>query len=240
MPEIDLEDEIARRNPNRCFHYIVGASIGEASEPTAFAVIEQRTIRSTGWGADCEAIALRQLQRLPLSTSHTDFVRYLVRDLIPNLGKLDQAGGADLVVDVNATGSAVADLMEKQGLSPIRVTISAAAGETRFQDKFNEWRVGRPDLVGVLQLAMQSQRFKAADDLELLPILATELQNFKLRPPTVREGDLAALRDTKFADLVFAVGLAVWRAEREIPVPQSVTDEFTRKFNDPERWKHIV
>jgi hypothetical protein len=87
---------------------------------------------------------------------------------------------------------------------------------------------------------MQSRRLKAAEDIELLPVLATELQNFKLRPPTVRDNDLGALRDTKYADLVFAVGLAVWRAEREIPPPQSVTDEFTRKMNDPERWKHIV
>ena len=239
MAEIDL-DEIARRNPNRCFHYIVGASIGEASEPTALAVIEQRTVRSTGWGADTEAMNLRQLQRLPLNTSHPDFVRYLVGKLMPGLDKLDQAGGAALVVDVNATGSAVADLMVKQGLNPIRVSISAAAGEVRDSENWNAWRVGRPDLVGILQLAMQSRRLQAAADLELLPILATELQNFKLRPPTVRENDLAALRDTKYADLVFAVGLAVWRAERDTPLPQSVNDAWTKKYNDPARWTHIV
>jgi hypothetical protein len=241
MFEIDLEYEAARRNLNRCFHYIVGASIGEASEPTAFSVIEQRTVRSMGWGADTEAINLRQLQRLPLSTSHTDFVRYLVRDLMPNLSKLDQAGGGPtLVVDVNATGSAVADLMVKQGLSPIRVSISAAAGETQDSENWNVWRVGRPDLVGILQLAMQSRRLQAAADLELLPILATELQNFKLRPPTVRENDLASLRDTKYADLVFAVGLGVWRAERDTPQPQSVIDHWTAKINDPKNFKWIV
>jgi hypothetical protein len=225
MDAADLE-LIALHNPNRCVHFIVGASIGEASEPTAYAVLEQRTVRTTGWGADTEAMRLRQLQRLPPNTSHTDFVRYVVRDLMPGLGKLDQAGGATLVVDVNATGSAVADLMAKQGLTPIRVSISAAAGEVRDADDWNAWRVGRPNLVGILQLAMQSGRLQAATGLDLLPALGTELQNFKLRPPTVRETDLA-FRDTKYADLVFSVGLAVWRAERDTPT----RDGFSKKLD---------
>jgi len=240
MSDIDLDLEVARRNPNRCHHYVVGVSIGEASEPTAYAVVEQRTVRSTGWGADTEAIVLRQLDRLPLNTSVTDFVAWLVRDLMPKLDELDQAGGADLVVDVNATGRAVADLMTKRGLRPIAVSISAAAGEAQDTAKMDDWRVGRPDLVGILQLAMQSRRLEAATGLDLLPALASELQTFKMRPPTVKETNLGALRDTAFADLVYAVGLAVWRAERHAPLPQSVEDKWTAKMNDPKTWRHIV
>ena len=41
---------------------------------------------------------------------------------------------------------------------PIRVSISAAAGETQDSEDLDVWRVGRPDLVGILQLAMQSRR----------------------------------------------------------------------------------
>ncbi|HVM79936.1 MAG TPA: hypothetical protein VMU06_13025 [Stellaceae bacterium] len=235
-----MSDEVSRFNPNRCHHYIVGVSIGEAAEPTACAVVEQRTIKVAGWGSECEFIALRQLERMPFGTSHTDLVAYLRQKLMPSLDKMDQAGGAELVVDVNATGRAVAELMAKQGLKPIKVSITAAAGEARDSADFNEWRVGRPDMVGLLQLAMQSKRFDAAKGLDLLPVLGSELQNFKLRAPSIRETELSALRDTKHADLVFAVGLAVWRAEREIPIPRWEQREWDRKFNDPARFKHVV
>jgi len=228
-----------RHNPNAYNHYVVGISIGEASEPTAVAVVEQHIVKASGWGSECESMALRDRKRLDLNTGHVDLVQWLMRTVLPGLDKLDHAGGAELVVDVNATGRAVAELMEKRGLNPVRVAITAAAGEDRDPKNFNSWRVGRPDMVGILQLALESGRLDAAHSLDLLPALGQELQDFKLRAPSIKETDLGS-RDSLYSDLVFAVGLAVWRAEREIPLPRSIQDEWTRKLNDPARFKGIT
>ena len=199
---------------NTCIHYNIGVDLGISRQPTAIAVIEQETIYRQGLGVENHELRVRHLERLPLDASYPKVVDR-VREVLAALKDSEQAEPSNLIVDITGTGRAVSDLMKQSGLSPINVTITAGAGE---QDAaFNEWRIGKADLVGTLQVLYQTDKLKVARDLPLTPILIEELQAFKLKPPTINPNDPESWREGQHDDLVFAVALAAWRAYRHLP-----------------------
>src|SRR5579883_3336834 len=169
------------KSPNICLHYILAVDLGQAIQPTAMAVIEQQTERTTGWGADTTALRLRHLERLTLDAGYPKLIER-IRSLLGELDKQDQAGKSDLVLDITGTGRAVGELIRQRGLEPYTVTITAGSGEMQSPDDIRDWRVAKVDLIGGLQVAYQMQRLKVARDLNLVQTLLEELQTFKLRP----------------------------------------------------------
>jgi hypothetical protein len=153
-----------------------------------------------------------------------------VGELIDKLQEHEQALETALLVDVTGTSKSVGDLMVQSGLKPIRVTIAGGTGED--ETKFNEWRLAKTELVGGLQVAFQSDRLEMAAGVDLIPVLVEELHNFKMRPPIINANDPESWREGQFDDLVFAVGLANWRATKHIPRPQRVNDEWNRKIGE--------
>lgn len=84
-----------------------------------------------------------------------------------------------------------------------------------------------------LQVTFQSDRLEMAAGIELIPTLAEELRNFKMRPPTINANDSESWREGQFDDLVFAVGLATWRANKHIPCPgRPVEWEPVKQYSD--------
>ena len=71
----------------------------------------------------------------------------------------------------------------------------------------------KKDLVGVLQVLLQEKRLKVAPALEHAAMLATELQQFQLKAISL---DPCAVewREQPHDDLVLAVAVAAWQAER--------------------------
>ena len=214
---------------NIAIHYIVGVSIGSMMEPTSIAIIEQETRVRDGWDAYNHALRLRHLERVPLDMRYPDLVDH-VGELIDKLQEHEQALETALLVDVTGTSKSVGDLMVQSGLKPIRVTIAGGTGED--ETKFNEWRLAKTELVGGLQVAFQSDRLEMAAGVDLIPVLVEELHNFKMRPPIINANDPESWREGQFDDLVFAVGLANWRATKHIPRPQRVNDEWNRKIGE--------
>ena len=203
-------------NDNICKHYILGVSIGSMMEPTSIAVIEQETRVRDGWEAYNHALRLRHLERVSLDIRYPEMVDQ-IGELIDKLKKNEQADETDLVIDVTGTGQSVGRLMVQSGLKPILVTITGGTGEDETKSK--EWRLAKVELVGGLQVTFQSDRLSMASGMELVPTLVEELRNFKLRPPTINANDPESWREGQFDDLVFAVGLANWRAGKKIPCP---------------------
>ena len=68
-----------------------------------------------------------------------------------------------------------------------------------------------------------------ANAIALLPTLVKEIRDFKMRPPRIDPSAPETWRDGQFDDLVFAVALAVWRADRHVPTPQVIRDEWDRR-----------
>ena len=200
-----------------CLHYIVGVDIGLTMEPTALAVVEQESRRMKS-GTECTALRLRHLERLPLDAGYPQLVER-VKETFDKLKDDEGSYETDLLVDVTGVGRAVAPLMKKAELRPILVTISG--GTEEIETAPADWKVPKTELIGNLQVAFQTAKLKAARSLELVPTFIEELENFKMKPPTLRPDDFESWREGNHDDLIFAVGLCVWHANKNTPYPRA-------------------
>jgi hypothetical protein len=76
--------------------------------------------------------------------------------------------------------------------------------------------VPRKELIGVLQVLLQGRRLRIAPELPYAETLCQELLNFKEKPVTVKE-DEVAWRERPHDDLVLAAAQAAWQGERAVP-----------------------
>jgi hypothetical protein len=75
-------------------------------------------------------------------------------------------------------------------------------------------RVPKRDLVGVLQVLLQTERLKVSRKLALGPILQQEMLNFRVKIDSITAHDsYAAWREGQHDDLVLSVSLAAWWGE---------------------------
>ncbi len=132
-------------------------------------------------------------------------------------------GDTVLIIDQTGCGRPVFDLFDQAGLEPIGVQIH---GGDRATNEGNLWRVPKRDLVGVLQVLIQSQRLKISKRLELGAILQAEMLNFKQKiDPVTAHDSYSAWREQDHDDLVLSVALAAWYAE--IPQAETLTLTFS-------------
>jgi hypothetical protein len=109
-------------------------------------------------------------------------------------------------------GQAVVDLLTQAHLSPIAVSIH---GGDRVSHDRGHYRVPKRDLVASVQVVLQTQRLKCAEALPLAQTLVQELLNFRVTiDPATAHDAYAAWRENVHDDLVLALALAVWYAER--------------------------
>ncbi|HEY7343297.1 MAG TPA: hypothetical protein VH591_20670, partial [Ktedonobacterales bacterium] len=142
----------------------------------------------------------------------------IVRHVMKLLASLPGLRDAPLVIDRTGVGRAVYDLFREAdhrgGVRGVTIT----AGDT-VQAEYSSYRVPKRDLVAVLQALLQSQRLKIAQNLPLGSVFAAEALNFKAKislsgHDSYEAGPAAEWRDGAHDDLVLAVSLACWYAER--------------------------
>jgi hypothetical protein len=77
------------------------------------------------------------------------------------------------------------------------------------------WRVAKKELVGALQVFIQSRRLLYSLDMPLVAELMKELETFKVKVKAATGNEsLESWRETDHDDIVLAVALALWTAER--------------------------
>jgi hypothetical protein len=105
-----------------------------------------------------------------------------------------------------------------QGLNGVDLTWSAViltAGHDFAIPANGELRVAKADLVGTLQVLLQTRRLQVANELPHARLLVRELENY--RPKVILpKADELAWRDSAQDDLVLAVALAAWGGERAL------------------------
>lgn len=212
-----------------CTHYIVGVSVGVMAQPTAIAVIEQESRQETDGGRETTAIRLRHLERMSMASSYPDLASKL-RAIIEGLSEKEKARESDLLVDMTGTGKAIIEFFKNEDLDPTRVVITAGHGEQR--DDTGIWRIAKVELVGSLQVLFQTDKFKVASGLTLVDELKDELTNFRMKTQAMNGSDIESWREGKFDDLVFAVAIATWQAQKHVPFAKRVMDEFDRKYRE--------
>jgi len=191
--------------------YFAGLDLGQAQDYSALAVLE-RTLRpdQARPGRELAHYAVRELRRWPLGTSYTVICADVVK-----LYAAPPLKGSTLVVDRTGVGASVVDFVSKAKpacwVRPVLIT----AGHQVTRDGTG-FHVPKKELVSVLQVLFQTRRLKVAQSLREAETLTKELSTFKVKVTTAGNETFEAWRERDHDDLVLAVGIAAWVAERGV------------------------
>ena len=188
----------------------IGIDLGQARDATALAVVHSYRAEpvETARGRTRRPLHhdLIALERLPAGTAYpqqieliTAFADRFAEDQKPTL-----------YVDATGVGRPVLDLLRQGCPHPIR-GVTIGSGVIPAQSGL-DWNVGKAELVGVLEVALSSRRAHFQPGLSLTKDLDKELRAFSY--------EMSATGRPKYEgrgahdDLVLALALAVWGAER--------------------------
>jgi hypothetical protein len=187
--------------------YFLGLDLGQTQDFTALAVLERQPL-SAGAAATAKAdFALRHLRRFPLGTPYTKIV-----SAVTTMRKSGPLNGATLIVDQTGVGRAVVDGFRQAVGGVVPVTITGGHAVTVTDD--GSWHVPKKELVTSLQVVLQSRRLQIARGLAEAATLVHELQQFQVKITASAHETFGVWRAGQHDDLVLAVALACWWAER--------------------------
>jgi hypothetical protein len=218
-PSFEMAAEVRREEAR----YFIGVDLGQAHDPTAIAVVRRLRFllshdvqRSTPiWKEEKPTIfQCGYLERVPLGSTYPSIVSHVGQLLQRPLW----SGKIDLAVDQTGVGRPVCDMFTSAGLSFTAVTITGGDSES---SEGRSWRVPKMTLVSSLQALLHEGRLHIQKDLTEASELVRELQDFRVK---YTEGGHMTFnaREGKHDDLVLALAIAVWRAQKKITKTQFV------------------
>ncbi len=92
--------------------------------------------------------------------------------------------------------------------------VTVTAGHRASPAEGGGWLVPKKELVGTLQVLLQSRRLKVAVALPEAATLVRELQTFQVKVTAAAHEAFGAWREGQHDDLVLAVAVAAWAGER--------------------------
>ncbi len=116
-----------------------------------------------------------------------------------------------LVVDGTGVGKPVVDMLQERGLAPRSITITGGDSVTH---EGNGYRVPKRGLVATMQVLLQTERVKVAEELPEASLLVQELLNFQVKITTAGNDTYGVWREGQHDDLVLATAVALWFGER--------------------------
>ena len=209
--------------------FVIGVELGQVSDITAIAVVQSLTLpflrsektRTEGWvnvrpvyqapdGTETREhppvnFALRHLERFPVGSSYAD-----IRDRV--IERARNLRGPAVVLDATGVGMAAVNLFRSGSLYVSTVTL--VASDQSVQEG-SDYRVPKKDLVSVTQVLLQTGRLKIARALPHAALLARELMNFRSRVTAQTAESQLDWRERANDDLVLALAIASWQAERD-------------------------
>jgi hypothetical protein len=199
----------------------LGVDIGQASDPSALILLE--SYRPTPTDSN-EWLPVRHrigwIERVPLGTLYGQVV-----ERIATVAESARAWGSPIIVlDATGVGRPIVDMLKARTTVQLRA-VTFTAGEHEVQPQFDVFRVPKVDLVTSLETVLQSRRLECAPDVPLQEDLTGELSIFDF---TIGERGRATFEAASGShdDLVCALMLAVWWAER--PNPAAIFHQVTQ------------
>ena len=193
--------------------YHAGLDLGQAKDYSALAVMERTTaLRPDGDRAGASRYAVRHLERFPLGTAYTD-----VCGRVSSLFAAPPLAGGVLAIDHTGVGRPVVDMLRKSGVKGTLRPVTITAGHQASMDGRGGWLVPKKDLVGTMQVLLQQRRLQVAPELAEADTLVRELLGFEVKVTAAANETFGAWREGAHDDLVLAVAVAAWIAERQRP-----------------------
>jgi len=191
--------------------FYLGLDLGQRHDPSALVAIERIELYRAWQSSGLHSLRLRFLQRVHLGTPYP-LVVDRVRQIVTANPLVDNCA---LVVDATGVGAPVVDMLKAARLgceiTPVNIT-----GGDRQHKVGATWNLPKQDPLASLQVTLDRGELKIAHDLPDLGPLLRELIDFR----SVIHGDgrirLGADGCGEHDDLVIALALAVWRAQRPV------------------------
>jgi len=208
----------------------LGLDLGQSKDYTALAVIELvppppvqviEGLYTVTYKPSKEppALHVRHLERFPLGTRYPVIVQEVGNRLhaLTNVN----VGRPTLIVDKTGVGAPVVDMFEAAKLEPVAITITSGGEPNWSHGSLN---VPKRDLVSIVQTTLQTQRLRFAEALEGVTLLTQELLNFQYKLTANANDIYGAWRENTHDDMVLAVALAVWYADKMYHPPWTKED----------------
>ena len=200
---------------NRTPRFWAGLDIGQRQDYTALTLSERVEGGGRVEGGARPRYHVRHLQRFELGTKYPAVVER-VTDL---MARVRRSGPAELTVDATGVGLPVVEMFTEAGLNPTSVLIHG--GDTVSRGRPKEFRVPKRALVSRMQALLQSGRLKFAAGLPHLETLKEELSTFRAKINLdTGHASFEHWRARDHDDLVLALAISLWRAERWTPAPE--------------------
>lgn len=226
--------------------YYIGVDIGQALDYTAIAVLSthQKFREKTSLPGTLQYkheptmiinyYQIKHLERMALGTKYQDIVRRVQR-ITDNV---NVARAYYLIVDMTGVGRPVVELMRDANLAPVGVQITSGYHVAEQQYGFS---VPKRELVSSLQVLFQSERIKGPKPQIMPEIteLKEQLQHFNYKINQKGNEVYQAEKEAIHDDLVLAVALASWYAEKSEgreAIGMLGKKEYDRDDFDPLRW----
>jgi phage FluMu gp28-like protein len=176
--------------------YTIGVDLGQVSDFTAVAVLEEGPSRH---------YALRYMDRIRNRpyTEIVDRIKKLVRKL---------PGTPCLAVDATGVGRPVIDMMREARIDADLYPVTITGGDAVTRDGF-EYRVPKRDLCSCVAVLLQTGRLRIARNLPHAQTLERELSRFRVKISPDGHDSYTAWREADHDDLVLAVAVASWMSE---------------------------
>jgi hypothetical protein len=187
--------------------FFIGCDPALAVDYTAFAIVSTVPRENAKPLFQCG-----HLERLPLNTAYPAVVAHAQR-----LFRTPEFHGrAELVLDLTGIGRPVADMFHVAGMKPVKVLITGGNDE-HFDKDTAVYHVPKLVLVSTVQALLHDGRLQIQSDLPMAPILRAELEDFRAVVTDSGRWTFGA-RSGAHDDLVLALALACWRANRRQPM----------------------
>lgn len=235
--------------------FYVGVDLGQAHDYTAITVIErvltlrpiepatayERATVAAGNPPKTEKVPMYRvghLEHMERGTRYPEQVERIKERLEELRGAVFHSGDrtyfdgqCTLIVDATGVGRPVVDMLRKQGLKPIAVTITGADSETKADGMH---RVPKRNLVSALQVLLQNGRLKIQPSLHLADTLMKEMLAFKVKITTSGHDTYGNdWRENPHDDLVLATALAAWYPERH---PKPDREALRKAYGVSQTW----
>jgi hypothetical protein len=189
--------------------YLIGLDLGQASDFTALAVVERPPALDEEDRREV-AYSLRHLQRFPLGTPYTQIVPAVAR-LVRSV-PLERR--ATLVVDETGVGRPLVEMLRGASVSVPIIPVTITPGRVLKVTENGSHHVPKKELVFCLQRLVHQGRLMVARTLPEAKTLMQEMLSFNVKITAAAHETFGAWRAGEHDDLVLAVALACWQAER--------------------------
>ena len=196
--------------------FFLGIDLGQAADFTAMALLERPLIHRHDPNDNRRPVyQMKHLERFPLGTHYSQ----VAQSVVPIIRRIPEPP-LSILVDQTGVGRAVLTqlldgLYHAAPWKLLACTITAGTEMTNGEN--GGMYVPKKELVGTLQVLLQSRRLQIPRSLPDAALLARELENFKSKPVLASKDAPLDWREGQHDDMVLAVALAAWWGEATIP-----------------------